>query len=118
MDITQYQHIHEMAHLPRENNEIDLVGYVYSELQNNGLVINAKYFLNAATKLDITDKKPEVQRYYLNSFFFSQLLMANEPSYEERFCLVPDGDATAWAKLFSKKILNFLIRNNLPREIM
>lgn len=118
MDVTQYQNIRDLSHLPRESHEYDLVGFVYSELQKNGLVENAEYFLRSASNLGILDKKPEVQRHYLNSFFFSQLLMASEPSYEERFCLVPDGDVKAWTKLFSKKILNFLIRNNLPREII
>lgn len=118
MDIAQYTHIQEMSLLPRASNELDLVEYVRKELVNNGLVENANYFLSVAGSLGIIDKKPEVQRYYLNSFFFTQLITVNEPSYEERFCLVSDGDVKDWAKLFSKKILNFLIRNNLPREIM
>lgn len=101
----------------RQENQIDLVDYVYNQLILNGLNNQAKFFIEEMVKLNITDKTPEVQRYYLNKFFFTQMMSSDEPSFEERFCLVPDGKPEDWAALFTKKIVNYLVRNNLPRHL-
>lgn len=112
-----YEQKKEEYHQKRTASEFDLVEYVKNQLNMNGLAQNAEYFMGVMAKLDIIDKKPEVQRYHLNKFFFTQLMAVGEPSFEERFCLVPDGRPEDWANLFTKKIINFLVRNNLPRPL-
>ncbi len=101
----------------RTATDFDLVNYVYERLISVGLVKNAEFFINNMGLNDAINKKPEVQRYILNKFFFTQLVTTSEPSFEERFCLVPDGSVQEWVDLFDKKILNFLIRNDLPRPL-
>ena len=98
-------------------NTLNLVDEVATILADAGLVENAHYLVSKMEEMGVLYKNPEIQRYYLNVFFNTQLMLSSEYSVEERYCLIPEGDLSVWLDMFKKKILNFLIRNNLPKPL-
>lgn len=102
----------------RTESEIDLVSEVRNMLCMSGLsALVAENYDNNQYIVDARNKKPEMQRFYLNRYWSFQLISAPESSIEERYCLIPNGDVKAWLKLFRDKILPFLVRNHLPRKV-
>jgi len=108
----------DLYNQPLTENEIDL----YTEVRN--LLVNAGMTQQAATVYDANNhiaasvgKNEKVQRYHQNQFWNIQLLSAEKPSMEQRFCLIPNGNTTDWLRLFKAVVLPFCVANGLPKAI-
>lgn len=103
---------------PREDGEIDLIAEVRKALCESGLAqqVTAWYDTNESIQA-ATTKKAEVQRYLLNRFWNVQLLSTKATSFDERYCLVPNGDTQDWLRLFKEKVLPFAVAHSLPRAL-
>ena len=102
----------------RTPEDLNLVESVRTLLVSSGLlpeVVNnfdsSKYIQQAATL------QPEGQRFLLNRFWNLQLLVVDQSTIEERFCLITNGEHTDWLRLFKDKILPCAIANRLPTSI-
>lgn len=115
---TAFKEQFELYKTAREQGEIDLVEETRRRLIEAGLSneVTCAFDTNQYV-IDAVDKKPEVQRYLLNRFWNVQLLTSNAESFEERYCLIPNGDIEDWLRLFSKKIVPFAVTHRLPRVI-
>lgn len=103
---------------PRKPGDIDLVAEVRHLLVNAGVpaeCINAYEQNNHI--VEAIEKNPEVQRFFMNRYWNLQLLSCPKYSIEERYCLIPNGEVSDWLRLFSTKVLPFVIANNLPIRI-
>lgn len=103
---------------PKPEGDIDLVKEVREVLVASGLMPlvlanydNNKYIVEAA------NKPSSVQRFLLNRFWNYQLVSCEANSIDERYCLIPNGTADAWLKLFTEKVLPFAITHQLPKNI-
>ena len=101
----------------REDGEVNLFDFVAQQFIQYGIPDNIVVVQDYFMKNDLMDRKPNVQKFYLNKFFTTQLLMSEKNSIEQRYCLITDGTIEDWAKLFKNKIMPFLVENNLPRFI-
>jgi hypothetical protein len=101
----------------RSPGELDLYSVVVNEFHQSGLINKTPILTEYFEKNQLMDKKPNVQRFFLNKFFTTQLLMTTVNSSECRYCLINDGTIDDWIRLFKSKILPFLIENNLPIRI-
>lgn len=102
----------------RRADEFDLVGAVRTTMLNAGLGQRIPEFFDSNIYIiDAANKKPEVQRYLLNRYFNTQLMNADANSIDERFCLIPNGEIADWLRLFTDKVLPFIIANDLPKGI-
>jgi hypothetical protein len=108
---------YQQYNAPKPQGDIDLVSEIVNLLQEAGLNDRVNIFLNHKYVAEAKNKYSEVQRYLLNRYFSTQLLLVPVSSDEERFCLIPNGSVQEWLTLFKLKIMPFLIGNNLPREI-
>jgi hypothetical protein len=62
------------------------------------------------------NKKPEIQRYFLNKYWGLQLMNSDDVSTDVRSYLIPDGTIEEWIYYFKEKIVPFLIKNQLPKN--
>ncbi len=98
----------------RSPNEIDLCTEVKLLFINSGLGPKLHILDKYIQENGISNKKPNVQRFYLNKFFNYQLLIYPANSSEQRFCLINDGTVEDWLRLFKSKIIPFLLEYDLP----
>lgn len=95
----------------RGPTEIDLLEIVENLLAESGLFNTKMILRDYFIKNQVVDKKPNVQRFYMNKFFQIQLLVMETNTIEQRFCLITDGTVEDWLNLFKRKILPFLREN-------
>jgi hypothetical protein len=120
MDITQ-EHMQQFdAFLqPRQPGDIDLVQIVRSELLQFGLQDKLiAYYDNDSYIVQAKTKRPEIQRYLLNSYLNLQLMMSKRNSIEIRYGLLPAGPLEDWILIFKKRIAPFMADQDLPKEII
>lgn len=110
----KYQDRSEEYNSTRDPSEIDLCSTVKDILLKASLGDRLGALDSFIEQNRIADKKPQVQRFYLNRFIFMQLLMAPIDTMDSRYCLVNDGDIADWIYLFNKKILPIFIECGLP----
>lgn len=105
----------EQYYLKREEGDLDLVLEVRNALVEVGLLqkvlvaYDGNRFINEAT-----GKASSVQRFLLNRYWNQELIFAEKPSIEERYCLIPNGTVEDWLRLFKAKVLPFVIAHDLP----
>ena len=102
-------------HAARQPNDIDLIAEVRQRLVISG--ISAERIMAYEQNqyiIDACDKTPEVQRFLLNRYWNLQLMSSRKVSINERYCLIPNGSIDDWLRLFSDKILPFIVKNELP----
>ena len=115
---TPFQEQFDLYKTQRTTDDIDLVQETRRILTEAGLGQEvAIAFDSNPYVLDALTKKPEVQRYMLNRFWNIQLLTANAESFEERYCLIPNGNVLDWLRLFAEKIVPFAVTHRLPKVI-
>jgi hypothetical protein len=103
---------------PPSAGDIDLVAEVRSILNSSGLGQRVKDAYDPDRFIiEAHGKRTDVQRYLLNRYWNQQLMQAKQPSIEERFCLIPNGEIEDWLRLFKSKIMPFVIQNDLPFHI-
>jgi len=105
-------------HEPRLHDDINLIEMVRNIIASNGLeneLISA--YDNHPFIVDANIKRPQVQQHFLNRYWQYQLMCCEEPSYEERSCLIMSDDSIAWLRVFSDHVLPFIIRNRLPLKV-
>jgi hypothetical protein len=105
-------------HQPKPEGEIDLVNEVYEILVQSGLKKNIAAYTEDRRIKEAQGKGAAIQRFLLNSYWTLQLMSASQPSIEERYCLIPNGEIEDWLKLFKARIVPFLVSNNLPKAIV
>jgi hypothetical protein len=99
----------------KPDGDIDLVEKVRELLIGAGLYQNVVNCYNTNHFIiEATGKTSEVQRYLLNRYWNIQLMTTTNPSIEERYCLIPNGQISEWLTLFQAKVLPFILVNNLP----
>ena len=102
----------------RKHDDIDLVSSVRQLLADSGLLPQViMFFDNNQNILDAINRPPEAQRFLLNRYWNLQLLLVNDNTIEERFCLIPNGEYCDWLRLFKNKVLPCAIVNRLPRSL-
>jgi hypothetical protein len=102
----------------RAPEDLDLVESVRNLLVNSGLLPEVmKNFDNSNYIRQASSLQPEAQRFLLNRFWNLQLLVVEQSTIEERFCLITTGEYTDWLRLFKDKILPCAIANRLPTSI-
>ena len=74
------------------------------------------YYDNDHYVLDAANKAPNIQRFILNRYWNLQLLKSPVNSMEQRYCLIPNGEISAWIQLFRDSIIPFLVANDLPNQ--
>ncbi len=97
----------------RGPNEIDLYQVVVDSFIKSGIGNKVPLIEAYFVKYDLLDKKPEVQRFYLNRYFNLELMKATVDSMDQRYCLINDGTIEDWIRLYKTKILPFLLQYNL-----
>jgi hypothetical protein len=103
---------------PRQEGEIDLVKEVRALLVDSGLAANLeKAFDNHHQIIEARDKPSQVQRYLMNRYWTTQLMIHANKTAEHRFFLIPNGSVQQWLELFKNTIIPFLVEHNLPVEI-
>lgn len=104
--------------IPRQEGDIDLIAVVRQLLIENGLGANIQeVYDNHIHILEGNNKNPNVQKYLLNRYFMTQLMIYAHKSSEQRFCLIPNGTPQQWLELFKSSVIPFLIENNLPVKV-
>ena len=96
-------------------DDIDLIQAVRASMLEYGLhdkVANA--FDNNHYIIDAIGKPSTVQRFLLNRYWSLQLMSSANPSIEQRYCLIPDGEVSDWLRLFKESVLPFAVQNELP----
>lgn len=102
----------------RAPEDLNLVELVRNLLVNSGLLpeviknYDSSKYIQQAEHL-----QPEGQRFLLNRYWNFQLLVVDQPTIEERFCLITNGEHKDWLRLFKDKILPCAIANRLPTSI-
>lgn len=105
-------------HQPRAEGEVDLISAVRELLINSGLINHVTAFYdNNRFITEAANKNSSAQRFLLNKYWSIQLMASSKPSTEERFCLIPNGTTEDWLRLFTNKILPFIVVNGLPVKI-
>lgn len=104
----------ERYHQTRTESDIDLIQEVRQKMLSSGLGQRMAAYDQNRFIMEAEGKAPETQRFLLNRYWSHQLMQSPKPSFEERYCLIPDGSVGEWLKLFEQKILPFVIENNLP----
>lgn len=103
---------------PRADGEINLIAQVRQLLVNAGLENAASSFYDSDANLrDALNRNAEVQRYWLNRYWNLQLMNCRTVSVNERFCLIPNGSVDDWLRLFTDKVLPFIVKNQLPTSL-
>lgn len=98
----------EELETPRLPTQINLLDEVVAALRESTLFNYAMVLETHFIQHDLVDKQPNVQRFYMNKWFNTQLLSIEADSSAQRFCLVNDGTIADWLHLFKVKILPFL----------
>lgn len=103
---------------PKETGDIDLVYNVRTLLIDSGIHKDAvSSFDNNKTIREASGKISTVQRLLLNRYWTVQLMSADKPSGDVRYCLLDSGDIGDWIKLFTDMVLPFVIANGLPKTL-
>ena len=92
----------------RSLHEANLLAVVETLLSESGLHQTRMSLRGYFETHEIVNKKPNVQRFFMNKFFQLLLLAIDANTIEQRFCLITDGTVDDWLSLFRKKILPFL----------
>lgn len=102
----------------RKPDDLDMIAQVRQLLGDSGLLPQVVQFFDTSKFIiDGINRPPEAQRFLLNKFWNLQLLLVNENTIEERFCLIPNGEYCDWLRLFKDKILPCCIAHRLPRSL-
>lgn len=102
----------------RAPEDLDLVESVRDLLVSSGLLPEViKNFDSSKYIQQAEHLQPEGQRFLLNRYWNLQLLIVDQSTIEERFCLITNGEHTDWLRLFKDKILPCAIANRLPTSI-
>ena len=98
--------------------DLDLVSIVREKMINFELkpLVEANFDTNHFI-IEANGKHSTAQRYLLNRYWSIQLMTSNKPSTEERYCLIPNGTVEDWLKLWTTKVLPFIVENNLPSKV-
>ena len=97
--------------------DIDLVHEVRNSLLGFNLGSRIDAFDQNRFIREAVGKHSSVQQHLLNRFWTMQLQAAPVASIEERYCLIPNGTAEDWLRLFKAKVLPFIADHNLPVTI-
>lgn len=92
----------------RSPNEVDLLAVVSKDLRESGLFIIDSHLREYFESQGVVNKKPNVQRFYLNKYFTLVLLVYPDNTMDQRYCLINDGTVEDWLDLFRRKVLPFL----------
>jgi len=84
---------------------IEQVEVLLTEL---GLLTVKSAFTNDIEIISSKDEIDSVQRMEVNRFFNIYLLALPTTTTEQRYCLIPNGEFSAWKKIFSAKIYPLL----------
>lgn len=105
-------------HQPRAEGEVDLIATVRQLLIEAGLAQRVSAFFDTNRFIvEAINKNSSAQRFLLNKYWSLQLMASTTPSIEERFCLIPNGTTGDWLRLFSSRLMPFIIANELPVKI-
>lgn len=100
---------------PRQEDDIDLVSVVRDLFVSHGLAKHLPEAFDGDQHIvDALNKKPAVQRHLLNRYLNLQLMKAKEDSSDPRYCLINDGRIEEWVGFFTRSVLPFCVRNQLP----
>lgn len=114
-----HQNPADVYYAPKPEGDIDLVLEVRNILAASGLLMKLpETYDNHRFILEAAGKPSSVQRFLLNRYWAAQLAMAPRPSVEERYCLIPNGAVADWLDLFRKKIVPFVLDNDLPKSFL
>ncbi len=92
----------------RSPTEVDLLAIVSKDLKDSGLFIIDSHLHDYCESQGVINKKPNVQRFYMNKYFTLVLMIYPENTMDQRYCLISDGTIEDWLDLFRRKILPFL----------
>lgn len=102
----------------RSQTDLDLVAEVRKSMISMGILPKVISFFDTHPFIvEASTKVPEVQRYFLNRYFTTQLMMSKKPSIEARCCLIPNGEIKDWLNLFNGIVLPFMLENDLPGAV-
>lgn len=104
---------------PRQADDIDLVAVIRSILVPFGLENKLQlYFDTDDFIVQAQSKRPEIQRYLLNSYLTLQLQMSRKDSMKIRYSLMPSGPLEDWIQIFREYIAPFMADQDLPKPII
>ncbi len=92
----------------RGPEEMDLLSIVSKDLRDSGLFTIDNHLHEYCESQGVVNKKPNVQRFYMNKYFTLVLLLSKEDTMDQRYCLITDGTVEDWLSLFRRKVLPFL----------
>ena len=103
----------------REPGELDLVQIVRDVLVTYGLEEKLRlYYDTDDFILQARPKRPEIQRYLLNSYLALQLQMSRKDSMKVRYGLMPTGSFEDWITIFKEYVAPFMADQDLPKRII
>lgn len=104
---------------PRQPGDLDLVQIVRDTLVTYGLEEKLRLFYDTDDFiLQARPKRPEIQRYMLNSYLALQLQMSRKDSMKIRYGLLPTGPFEDWISVFKEYIAPFMADQDLPKKII
>lgn len=103
---------------PKPDGDLDLITVVRAKMLDAGLkkLVESNFDTNHFI-IEASGKHSTAQRYLLNRFWSLQLMSSPKVSTEERYCLIPNGSVDDWLRLWTDKVLPFIISNNLPIKL-
>lgn len=104
---------------PRQEGDMDLIAIVrqvlIDALSQKGRQLtgfDSNYLIAQALKA-----QPHIQRWQLNRYWTIQLACAPSSTLHIRQFLINDGTEEDWLRLFTQKVLPFVVDNNLPVDL-
>lgn len=103
----------------RHPDDLDLVKIVRDILVTYGLEEKLRlYYDTDDFILQAQPKRPEIQRYLLNSYLTLQLQMSRKDSMKVRYGLMPTGPFEDWITIFKEYVAPFMADQDLPKKII
>ena len=96
----------------------NLVVGIEAVLLENGLGTRINDFRNSRYYKSAEGKIFEVQRMYMNEYFFLQLSSVDADTIDARRCLVENGTYADWINLFNRIVVKRLAELGLPSDIV
>lgn len=98
--------------------DIDLIQCVRDIMIRSGLKEQVETLFNTDINIHYaSDKRPDVQRQALSIFWGLQFMNTEQGGYEERACLNLPFTDEEWLRVFSEKLIPFIIDNKLPKTL-
>lgn len=102
----------------KQEGDMDLIGEVRNILVDSGLGNKLEEAFDTHPHVVEARNKPsQVQRYLMNRYWNTQLMIHAHKSSEQRYYLIPNGSVQQWLDLFRTAVVPFLIEHNLPVRI-